>query len=328
MTDSGETIPPIADAFFLTGPTAGGKTKIGVRLAKLIGAEVISLDSMAVYRMMDIGTAKPAEREREGVPHHLIDIRDPWEEYSLAGYLKDAARVAGEIRSRGRRVLFVGGTPLYLKGALCGIFEGPPADEAYRAELAACEAAEPGALHRLLAQGAPDDAARLHPNDTRRIIRALEIYRASGRSISSHQVQFRTEEGEANRCRGVVLDWDRPTLNERINRRVDQMMRDGFAEEVRRLAALDRPLSKTALQGVGYEELFAVLRGETEPDDAVERIKLRTRRFAKRQATWFRSLPGLTPVKMTEPVDPDEAARRIADIFLNDAGFSKEGDGE
>ena len=148
MTDSGETIPPIADAFFLTGPTAGGKTKIGVRLAKLIGAEVISLDSMAVYRMMDIGTAKPTEREREGVPHHLIDIRDPWEEYSLAGYLKDAARVAGEIRSRGRRVLFVGGTPLYLKGALCGIFEGPPADEAYRAELAACEAAEPGALHR------------------------------------------------------------------------------------------------------------------------------------------------------------------------------------
>ena len=162
MTERDGTIPPIAEAFFLTGPTAGGKTKIGVRLAKLIGAEVVSLDSMAVYRMMDIGTAKPTVGEREGVPHHLIDLCDPWEEYSLANYLKDAARVGEEIRARGKRVLFVGGTPLYLKGALCGIFEGPPADAAYRAELAEREAAEPGSLHRLLAERAPDDAARLH----------------------------------------------------------------------------------------------------------------------------------------------------------------------
>ena len=316
MTERDGTIPPIAEAFFLTGPTAGGKTKIGVRLAKLIGAEVVSLDSMAVYRMMDIGTAKPTVGEREGVPHHLIDVCDPWEEYSLANYLKDAARAGEEIRARGKRVLFVGGTPLYLKGALCGIFEGPPADAAYRAELAEREAAEPGSLHRLLAERAPDDAARLHPNDTRRIIRALEIIRSRGRSITSFQNQFRTESGKANQRRGVVLDWERPVLNERINRRVDQMMEDGFFDEVRHLASLEKPLSKTALQGVGYAELSEVLRGEADLDEAVERIKLRTRRFAKRQATWFRSLPGLASVKMAEPVDPDAAARRIAGILI------------
>lgn len=318
MSLSAETILPIDDAFFLTGPTAGGKTKIGVRLAKLIDAEVISLDSMAVYRMMDIGTAKPTESEREGVPHHLIDVCDPWDEYSLASYLKDAARAAGGIRARGKRVLFVGGTPLYLKGALCGIFEGPPADPAYRTELIRLEESEPGSLHRLLAERAPDDARRLHPNDTRRIIRALEIFRASGKSISSFQTQFHAEKSETNQRRGILLDWDRPVLNGRINRRVDLMMRDGFMDEVRRLTALGRPLSKTALQGVGYAELLAVLRGESELSGAVERIKLRTRRFAKRQATWFRSLPGLTPVKMTEPADPDAKAHEIAELLLKE----------
>ena len=128
------TLPPVENALFLTGPTAGGKTKTGVRLAKILGAEIISLDSMAIYRQMDIGTAKPLPAEREGVPHHLIDIVDPWEEFSLADYLKAAQKAAEEIRRRGNRVLFVGGTPLYLKACLRGIFEGPPADPAFRAE--------------------------------------------------------------------------------------------------------------------------------------------------------------------------------------------------
>jgi tRNA dimethylallyltransferase len=311
-----EVLPPIEGAFFLTGPTAGGKTTVGVRLAKLINAEVISLDSMAVYRMMDIGTAKPTVAEREGVPHHLIDIRDPWEEYSLADYLKDAAKVAKQIHGRGKRALFVGGTPLYLKAALCGIFEGPPADPAFRAELASREEAEPGSLHRLLTETAPDDAARLHPNDTRRIIRALEIFRAAGKSIFSFQTQFKTERGASAECRGTILAWERPALGQRINRRVEEMMRHGFLEEVRRLDALPCPLSKTALQGIGYSELLEVLRGHVQLSDAVERIKLRTRQFAKRQETWFRSLPGLTTVQMTEASDPEERARRIAEVFL------------
>ncbi len=320
MTETGEVLAPISDAFFLTGPTAGGKTRIGVRLAKLIDAEVISLDSMAVYRMMDIGTAKPTAEEREGVPHHLIDIRAPWEEYSLADYLKDAARTAAEIRGRGKQVLFVGGTPLYLKAALCGIFEGPPADPEFRGELARREEAEPGSLYRLLAERAPEDAARLHPNDTRRIIRALEIFRASGRPITSFQKQFKSGGGAAGERRGARLVWDRPVLNRRISLRVDEMMSAGFLEEVRSLSSLEKPLSKTAIQGVGYTELLAVLEKETGLDDAVERIKLRTRQFAKRQETWFRSLPGLIPVEMSEPVDPDLTARRIADALFEYRG--------
>ena len=317
MTGAEQILPPIEDAFFLTGPTAGGKTRVGVQLAKLIDAEVISLDSMAVYRYMDIGTAKPTPAEREGVPHHLIDVRYPWEEYSLADYLKDAARAAETIRSRGKRVLFVGGTPLYLKGALCGIFEGPPADPVFRAELAEREKAEPGTLHRLLAEQAPDDAARLHPNDTRRIIRALEIVRASGKSISSFQTQFKRKEGaNANRKkRGVVLSWERPVLNGRINRRVDEMMKLGFLEEAEHLESLGKPLSKTAQQGVGYAELAEVLHGEKSLSEAVETIKLRTRHFAKRQETWFRSFSELVPMTMEESFDARAVAEMIAALF-------------
>lgn len=310
-----QVLPPISDAFFLTGPTAGGKTAIGVQLAQIIGAEVISLDSMAVYRMMDIGTAKPTEEEREGVPHWMIDIRDPWEEFSLADYLKEAANAAESIRARGKHVLFVGGTPLYLKAALCGIFEGPPADPTFRNAMVRREDDEPGILYRELAHVAPDDAERLHPNDLRRIIRALEIFHATGRSISSFQTQF--QNGDVSGNRGVVLAWDRPILNDRINRRVDVMMAEGFLDETRRLDALPFPLSKTALQGVGYAELLSVLRDEASLEDAVERIKLRTRHFAKRQETWFRSFPGLKPIPMSEPVEPKKIAEKIAFEFFS-----------
>lgn len=318
MTGTEQILPPIEDAFFLTGPTAGGKTKVGVQLAKLIDAEVISLDSMAVYRYMDIGTAKPTLSEQEGVSHHLIDIRYPWEEYSLADYLKDAAQAAEMIQSRGKRVLFVGGTPLYLKGALCGIFEGPPADPVFRAELAGREKSEPGILHRLLSEQAPDDAARLHPNDTRRIIRALEIIRASGKSISSFQTQFKSQSGENadGKKRGVILSWERPVLNDRINRRVDEMMKSGFLEEAEHLEGLGRPLSKTAQQGVGYAELAEVLRGQKSLSEAVETIKLRTRHFAKRQETWFRSFSELVPLAMGESFDARAVAERIAGILF------------
>ena len=319
MTGTEQILPPIEDAFFLTGPTAGGKTKVGVQLAKLIDAEVISLDSMALYRYMDIGTAKPTLAEREGVPHYQIDIRYPWEEYSLADYLKDAAQASETIRSRGKRVLFVGGTPLYLKGALCGIFEGPPADPGFRAELAEREKAEPGILHRLLSEQAPDDAARLHPNDTRRIIRALEIIRASGKSISSFQTQFKSPRGEnpVGKKRGVILSWERPVLNDRINRRVDEMMKLGFLEEVEHLEGLGQPLSKTAQQGVGYAELAEVLHGKKPLSEAVETIKLRTRHFAKRQETWFRSFSELTPLAIGESFDARAVAEQIAGLLFS-----------
>ena len=290
------TIPPIEDALFLTGPTAGGKTRAGIRLAQAIDAEIISLDSMAIYRMMDIGTAKPLPEEREGVPHHLIDIVDPWEEFSLADYLKAATEAAGNIRSRGRKVLFVGGTPLYLKSCLSGIFEGPPADQGFREKMAEREAADPGTLHRELSERAPLDAERLHPNDTRRIIRALEVLRVTGRQITEFQTQFKSESETGNRV--FVLSWPREVLYARINARVDAMMAAGFLDEVERLQCLGRPMSKTALQGVGYRELPEALAGRVPLADAVEKIKLQTRHFAKNQETWFRSLANATAIPM------------------------------
>ena len=181
----------VHDCWFLTGPTASGKSAVGVELARRIDAEIVSLDSMALYRRMDIGTAKPTAEQRRAVPHHLIDAIEPWEEFSLARYVDEAARTVGEIAGRGRQVLFVGGTPLYLKGLLRGIFRGPPADWEFRRRLAD-EARSRGGdwLHRRLAEVDPVSAARLHPNDARRLIRALEVFEKTGRPISELQRQF------------------------------------------------------------------------------------------------------------------------------------------
>ena len=193
---------------------------MGVELARRIGAEIVSLDSMALYRGMDIGTAKPTAAERRDVPHHLIDVIDPHEEFSLAQYVAAAARAAAEIAGRGRQVLFVGGTPLYLKGLLRGIFEGPPADWPLRRRLAD-EAAPSGDnwLHQRLAEVDPAAAARLHPNDTRRLIRAIEVFEKTGRPISQWQRQFDVGRPAAE-CRVFVLDWPKAELDARIERRV------------------------------------------------------------------------------------------------------------
>ncbi len=241
--------PPLAShAWFLTGPTASGKTAVGIELARRIDAEIISLDSMALYRRMDIGTAKPTPEERRAVPHHLIDILEPSEEFSVAQYLQAAEKCAGEIASRGKRVLFVGGTALYLKAILRGLFSGPPADWKLRRELEEIARVEgPGALHRRLQQVDTAAAAKLHPNDIRRVIRALEVHQATGRPISSLQQEF--ERGRpVQECRVFVLDWPRDKLDERIRRRVDQMFAAGLVEEVRRLMAAGS-LSRTASSG-------------------------------------------------------------------------------
>jgi len=226
---------PAADCWFLTGPTAAGKTDVGIELARRLGAEIVSLDSMALYRGMDIGTAKPTPQQRAAVPHHLIDVIEPHEEYSLARYLDEAARCVAEIRGRGREALFVGGTPLYLKGLLRGIFEGPPADRRLRRALR--EEAQrdgPETLHRRLARLDPAAAERLHPNDLKRIIRALEVYEKTGRPISELQRQFEAGR-QAEECRVFVLDRPRAELHERINRRVDAMFAAGLVGEVRGL---------------------------------------------------------------------------------------------
>jgi len=294
------------DCWFLTGPTAIGKTRVALTLAEHLNAEIISLDSMAIYRGMYIGTAKPGREQRQQVRHYLIDIIDP-----VARYMEDVERAIGHIQERGREVLFVGGTPLYLKSLLRGIFEGPPADWDFRQQIESeLDTIGSRALHERLAALDPLTADKLHHSDTRRMIRALEVYRATGQPISHLQLQF--EEGRAaEECNVFVLDRPRPEVHERINARVDEMFRQGLVGEVRNLTAGDRRLGRTASQAVGYREVIAHLEGETTLEDAIDRVKTRTRRFAKRQGTWFRSLSECRFVPINDTDSAEEVIERI-----------------
>ncbi|MCP4193084.1 MAG: tRNA (adenosine(37)-N6)-dimethylallyltransferase MiaA [Planctomycetaceae bacterium] len=276
--------------WFLTGPTASGKTCVGIELAKCLDAEIISMDSMAIYRGMNIGTAKPTVEEQNTIPHHLVDIVDPDQLYSVSDYVDAAQLCIQQIRARGKQVLFVGGTPLYLKSLLRGTFVGPPADEEFR-QAVEQEIKEVGidALHARLQQVDPLSAAKFHPNDVRRIVRALEVYKATGQPISHLQLQF-DQARSAEDCRVFVLDWPRPELHQRINQRVDRMFVSGLVEEVRELESQGPQLGRTARQAVGYAEVISFLAGEMELDFTIHRTKSRTRQFAKRQITWFRSL--------------------------------------
>jgi tRNA dimethylallyltransferase len=297
--------------WFLTGPTASGKTTVGIELAKMLNAEIISMDSMAIYRGMDIGTAKPTAEQRALIDHHLIDIRNPNELYSVADYLQAAERCAREIIARGRTPLFVGGTPLYLKAMLRGLFDGPPADPGFRREiLAELDRVGSESLHQRLSQIDPLSAARLHTNDVRRIIRALEVYRATGKPISHLQLQF-DEPTPDPTCRVFALEWPRELLHERINIRVDRMFESGFVAEVRQLLVNFEDLGKTARQAVGYQEVIDHLDGKTGLADTIAATKARTRQFAKRQETWFRSLAEISRVPRNGSVPACEIAKQI-----------------
>ncbi|HEY7311683.1 MAG TPA: tRNA (adenosine(37)-N6)-dimethylallyltransferase MiaA, partial [Gemmataceae bacterium] len=244
-------------ALVLTGPTGSGKSRLALDLAERLGAEIVSMDSMALYRRMDIGTAKPTPDERRRVPHHLIDVLEPWESASVAWWLERAAACCRAIADRGKRPLFVGGTPLYLKALLCGLFDGPPADETIRRRLRdEADRAGGGSLHARLAAVDPVTAARLHPNDLRRVIRALEVWELTGRPISDWQTQWGKREREDNNSRCLCLDLPRAELYVRIDARVEQMIADGLVEEVRALRRLERPLSREARQALGYKEMF------------------------------------------------------------------------
>jgi tRNA dimethylallyltransferase len=256
-------------------------------------AEIISMDSMALYRRLDIGTAKPSAEQRRGVPHHLLDVLEPWESASVAWWLERAAECCRDIEARGKQVLFVGGTALYLKALLHGLFDAPPADAEVRNRLAK-EAEQHGnaTLHARLARVDPVAAARLHLNDVRRVIRALEVWELTGQPISARQTQWRSETRSTSEMPRILrLDLPRSELYTRIDARVDHMLAAGLVEEVRALRRLDRPLSREARQALGYKELFDYLDGKTTFTAAAERIRRRSRNYAKRQLTWFRHLP-------------------------------------
>jgi tRNA dimethylallyltransferase len=300
------------NCWFLTGATATGKTAVALELARRLGAEIVSLDSMTIYRGMDIGTAKPTAEERSRVPHHLLDIVEPADEYSVAQYVSDAAATVEAIRARGREVLFVGGTPLYLKSLLRGLFDGPPANWLLRGEIEA-ELKQVGqaALHERLMQVDPVAASAIHPHDTRRMIRALEVYRATGEPLSHQQMQF--DDGlSAEECRVFVLRRERSELHRRIEGRVEAMIDIGLVDEVERLTADGKRLGRTASQAVGYREALALLAGEIDRAQMLAQIQARTRRFAKRQGTWFRSLSECRFVDIAGEPDAAAIAERIA----------------
>lgn len=272
----------------LTGPTASGKTGLSIRLAKAHGCEIICMDSMQIYRGMDIGTAKPTPAEMDGVPHHMLDVASPEESFSVARYQEMAEEIAAGIIARGKRPLFVGGTGLYLRALRHPMAMGVVAgDDAIRAELEAKAAQEGGReeLHRQLAEVDPTTAERLHVNDVRRVVRALEVWRLTGKPFS----QQPSVEGEPPfRYRVATLTMDRALLYQRIEQRVDQMLRDGLVEEIRGLLAAGVSADAQAMKAIGYKEIVPFIRGECTLEEAVYELKKGTRHYAKRQLTWMR----------------------------------------
>ncbi len=311
--------PPaaFADALILTGPTGSGKSAVALELAERIGGEVVAMDSMTLYRGLDVGTAKPTVAERARVRHHLIDVLDPWESANVAWWLDRAAEACDDIRARGKRPLIVGGTPFYLKALLCGLFDAPPADPDLRRRLEAeAERIGPPALHDRLRAVDPTAADRLHPNDVRRVVRALEVWELTGRPISAFQQTWDTptfagRRGHTSPLACVVLEWPRDELYRRIDARVDAMLAAGWLDEVRRLR--ERPLGREAAQALGYREMREYLDGARGWAETIARIKTRTRQFAKHQLTWFRSLPGCHLC----PADQPGTADRVLNYWQN-----------
>ena len=271
----------------IVGPTATGKTDVSVLAAQKLGAEIISADSMLVYRHMDIGTAKPTAGERGGVAHHMIDVVDPDEEYNVAIYSEQVGGICEGILKRNKLPLLVGGTGLYVKAVVDGYsFSEAGTDPGLRLRLQKeCESMGREALHHKLGQVDPETAARLHVNDVKRVIRALEVYYLTGQTISA---------GSGRRCqdreRLIIfgLTMDRGELYARIEKRVDRMIAHGLVDEVRRLLEKGYSEKMTSMQGLGYKEIILYLKGILSLEEAVELLKKRTRNFAKRQLTWFR----------------------------------------
>jgi tRNA dimethylallyltransferase len=302
----------LKQCWFLAGPTAVGKSEVAVELARRIDAEIVSLDSMSLYRGMDIGTAKASRRLRELVPHHLIDVIEPHEEFSVAQYVNAASQAAEEIVARQRTPIFAGGTGLYLRSLLRGVFEGPSSDPGLRSELEAQAArATPEELHKRLKAVDPLSAERIHPNDVRRIVRALEVHHRTGQPLSALQRQVPL----SSEMRPENVFWlspPRPWLYERINQRVKQMFDEGLLDEVALLLAAPNPLSRTARQALGYQEAIDHLEGRLSLVETIERIQTRTRQFAKRQHTWFRHLEECRAVEITGDETPAELADRLS----------------
>lgn len=299
----------------LIGPTAVGKTKLSLTIAGQHNCEIISGDSMQVYRGMDIGTAKVPKEERMGIPHHMMDIHDPDYPFSAAEFQKEAQLLIGEISSRGKLPFIVGGTGLYVE-SLCYSYEFSESgsDEQFRSEQVKF-AEEHGneALHAKLQEVDPESASRLHPNDQRRVIRALEIFHSTGMTMSEG-LKNQKKESPYQLCI-VGLTMDRALLYKRIEDRIDQMIEEGLVGEVAGLLAAGYDDSLISMQGLGYKEIVGHLQGHYSLDEAIYLLKRDTRHFAKRQLSWFRHMKDISWVDVTDTTNFDEHLIRINDII-------------
>ncbi len=301
----------------LTGPTAVGKTKLSLRLARAVGGEIISADSMQVYRYMDIGTAKIRPEEMEGISHHLIDVLDPSEEFHVVKFQELAKKAMEQIRAAGHIPIVAGGTGFYIQALLYDIdFTEHPGQERLRRQLEAF-AREQGreALHQRLAQVDPAAADQIHPNNVKRVVRALEFFHQTGEPISRHNQQERQKESPYQFVYFVLTD-ARSRLYQRIDSRVDQMLRDGLVEEVRSLKERGYTKDMVSMQGLGYKEILTYLDGGCSLEDAVYQIKRDTRHFAKRQITWFKRERDVTWIDLCDfDHDEDKVLQKMLDLY-------------
>ena len=272
----------------ILGPTGSGKSALAHEVAKCVGGEILAVDSMTVYRGMDIGTAKPTPAERAEVVYHGLDLVDPNEFFTVARWVELTEGLIVEARERGVPLLLCGGTPLYYQSLFFGLFDGPAADPALRERLAGMTVEQ---LHSRLAEVDREAAARIHVNDRRRLTRAIEVFELTGEPISRQQTQW--DEGPRFESVRFGLHWPRPDLNRRINARAKQMFAQGWLEEVRSLLDEYGGFSPTAAEAAGYRLLADVVQGRMKLEDAFEQIKIKTRQLAKRQMTWFRRFEGV-----------------------------------
>ena len=291
----------------LTGPTAAGKTELSIKLAEAVGGEIISADSMQVYKKMNIGTAKIMPEEMDGIPHYLVDELEPDEEFHVVRFQQMAKRAAEKIYEKGKIPIVVGGTGFYIQALLYDIdFSEEDADRGYRDRLKKlAEEKGNGYLHRMLAEVDPESAQTVHENNIKRVIRALEFYEKTGTKISMHNEQERTKESRYNFVH-FVLTHERKILYDRINQRVDRMIEAGLIDEVRQLACEGYTKDMVSMQGIGYKEVFDYLEGKQDLAETAERIKKDTRHFAKRQLTWFRREKEVTMINRQDYRMEDE----------------------
>ena len=306
----------------VVGPTASGKTALSVALAKALDGEVISADSMQLYRGMDVGTAKVTPEEMAGIPHHMIDVAEPWESFSAARYVELADPILQDILSRGKTAVIAGGTGLYVDALIAGRTFAPYPETGRRQALER-EAREQGMEHMLFRLRAvdPDSAERLHPADEKRIIRALEVYEETGKTITQHNLETQMLPDKYQPVWIGLTYEPRQLLYDRINLRVDKMLEAGLLEEIRGLLERGIPREATAMQAIGYKEFLPVLEGTQTLETAAEQVKRGSRRYAKRQLTWFRRNPAMHWI--LQPAQPDAeavfaAARREIPFFAEE----------